>query len=85
MTKKKDIRKRYEIKPSEIAMKIHRYIMDNPGTTAGMIATDLELKHKNYVYQVIGKFENYGFMISEDNSRFYPFNIEELDNKGWVI
>ena len=53
-----------------------------------MIAEALNFKHKNYANQVIGSLESYdGMLVSQDNDvnfRFYPFNLEELDNSGWI-
>jgi len=72
--------------PPEDAKRVYKYIQENPGTTAGVIAKALKIKHRNYVWQIIGSFELYdGLTVSEDDKhKFYPFDKQELDDKGWI-
>ena len=81
-------RRKFRKEPPQVAKDVYQYICDNPGCTAGMIAEALNFKHKNYAHQIIGSLESYdGMLVSQDNDvnfRFYPFNLEELDNSGWI-
>lgn len=75
--------------PPKNVQDVHEYIKNHPGSTAGQIAAALGIKHRNYVHQIIMSFELYdGVRVYEEEdgnkSKFYNFDKQELDNRGWI-
>lgn len=70
--------------PTQEMQNVYKYICDNPGTTAYGIAKGLSMKNYRRVYEIIASFEGHGMLVSEDAGKYYPFDLQKLDNQFWM-
>lgn len=68
---------------SNLVQLIYQTIKENPGINSYAIAKKLGVDYRK-VDNVLPSLDYYGLLVSEDeNTKLYPFDISELDNKFW--
>jgi len=78
-------RGKYKKQLMQNAIKVYEYIQNNPGCTASQIQKSLGIKHISRVSDLISSLDNHeGYLVSENNNRYYIFDRNKLDNQFWI-